>query len=340
MAHDIGQMFYFGSKPWHGLGTKLAQAATIDEALDAGGLDWTVSLVPIVPAGEPQSRIGHRVAVVRDDQPPGSPNRVVGVVHPEFRPLQNGDGARLFDALLGQGARVYHTGGYLRHGEVVWLLAKLPRDILVGKDDPVETYLLFANSHDGSVAIDIRLTTVRVVCQNTLSLALNRKATGKVFRHAHDSSVERLEEEAKAFFDFSVRQCAEAQALFNRLAQRRCDREAFKAFLCGVLPDPARPVTADRNLAVLRAYETRMENLRATRKEVERLFRDGVPHLKLTPAGETLWGAVNAVTAWIDHVQPIDGDRYAHVLLGNGDKLKTRALVQATALCEQLAGAA
>jgi hypothetical protein len=164
--------------------------------------------------------------------------------------------------------RVYHTGGYLRHGEVVWLLAKLPREIRGRGREPVETYLLFANSHDGSVAIDIRPTTVRVVCQNTLSMALNRQATGKVFRCAHGRSVERL------------------------------------------------------------------QTLRQTRHEVEEIFRTGIPARKITPVGENLWGAVNAVTAWVDHQQRVDGDRYAHALLGSGDKLKTQALFQARSLCE------
>ena len=333
MAHDIGRMFYYGEVPWHRLGNQLSQAATLDEAMRAGGLEWTVSLVPIVPAGEPDSSIEHRVAVVRDDRAPGDAGRVVGVVHPGFRPLQNRDGAQIFDALLGQGTRVYHTGGYLRHGEVIWLLAKLPVDILVGGTDPVEPYLLFTNSHDGSVAIDIRLTTVRVVCRNTLSLALNNKAKGRIFRHAHDGSYALLKQEAKAFFDFSIAQCEETQALFTRLAAKKCDAAAFKAFLRALLPDPARPVTADQNGAVRKAYETRMENLCAARKEVEAVFRDGIPQREILPAGETWWGAVNAVTGWVDHLQPVAGDRYAYALLGSGDKLKSAALTRAVDLC-------
>ena len=89
----------------------------------------------------------------------------------------------------------YHTGGYLKNGEVIWLLARLPSDIRVRGDDILETYLLFTNSHDGSVAIDIRLTTVRVVCQNTLSLALHQQdMLGKVFRRAHHGSYALLQD--------------------------------------------------------------------------------------------------------------------------------------------------
>ena len=150
MPHNIGQMFYYGDRPWHALGNELDQPANLREALAAGGLDWEVELVPIVPAGEPRSGIVHRMAVVRKDRQPGEKGRVIGVVHPDFRPLQNREGAEIFDALLGQGSRIYHTGGLLKNGEVIWLLAKLPGDIQVRGDDVLETYLLFTNSHDGS----------------------------------------------------------------------------------------------------------------------------------------------------------------------------------------------
>lgn len=88
MAHNIGQMFYVGEHPWHTLGQKLKQAATLEEALVAGGLDWEVGTVPIVPLNEPTARISHRVAVVRSDRKPGETGRVVGVVHPGFEPLE------------------------------------------------------------------------------------------------------------------------------------------------------------------------------------------------------------------------------------------------------------
>ena len=214
MAHNIGQMFYVGELPWHTLGQKLKQAATLEEALVAGGLDWEVGTVPIAPLNEPNSRISHRVAVVRSDRKPGETGRVVGVVHPGFEPLQNRQGALMFDALMGQGKRIYHTGGYLKNGEIIWLLARLPNDIRVRGDDVLETYLLFTNSHDGSVAIDIRLTTVRVVCQNTLSLALHTGGAGKVFRRAHNGSYALLKLAARQFFEFSTRQSREAESLF------------------------------------------------------------------------------------------------------------------------------
>ena len=327
MAHNIGQMFYFGELPWHELGNKLEHPATLEQALVAGGLDWEVGTVPIMPVGEPDSLITQRVAVVRTDKNPGEAGRVVGVVHPGFQPLQNREGAAMFDALMGQGQPIYHTGGYLKSGEIIWLLAKLPGAIRVRGDDVLETYLLFTNSHDGSVAIDIRLTTVRVVCQNTLSLALHKRGTaGKVFRRAHNGSYDLLKEEAKSFFAFSVQQTKEAEQLFIRLAEKMCSKEDFQGFLKKLIPDTSKPATANQNPAVLRGYETRMDSLLATRKEIMDVHLEGIGDRNIAPAENNWWGALNTITAWSDHVQKTENARYAHILLGSGDKLKSAAL--------------
>lgn len=326
MAHEIGEMFYYGDEPWHRLGKRLEKPATLNEALVHGGLDWEVELLPLALAGEADSLAPQRSAVVRKDRKPGEPGRVIGVVHPAFRPLQNREGLELFDSLLGRGERVYHTGGYLRQGEVVWLLARIPVDILLNGADVIQPYLLYSNSHDGSRAIDIRLTTVRVVCQNTLSLALSPQAKQMAFRRGHNGSYALLAEEAKGFFDFVTAQCLQTQALFTRLSQLECDRKAFDRFVRQLLPNPARPSTADRNPAVRRAFETRIAGIEAARQEVAGIFFQGIPALQIDPVGETGWGALNAVTAWVDHQQSIKGDRYAHRMFGSGDALKSAAL--------------
>jgi hypothetical protein len=119
-------MFYVGETPWHGLGERLAQPATLDEALACAELNWAFRSCRSQRRKFRPSFVPHRVAVVRDDLPVGDKNRVLGVVHPDFQPLQNRDGGMLFDRLFDPGARKYHTGGYLKRGEVVWLLARVP----------------------------------------------------------------------------------------------------------------------------------------------------------------------------------------------------------------------
>ncbi len=338
MAHHIGEMFYHGDRPWHGLGTQLEHPANMNEALAAGGLDWEVEMVPLSVASEPDSKVPHRLAVVRKDRKPGEEGRVIGVVHPGFRHLQNREGADLFDSLFGQGERVYHTGGYLKNGEIVWLLAKLPTDIQIQGEDVVEPYLLYSNSHDGSKAIDIRLTTVRVVCHNTLTVALNKNAAGKAFRRAHSGSYKIVAEEAKAFFDVSMKQTKELQAIFQQLAKARCDDAEFEKFLKRLLPYPAKPATAKPGTTVLKTWEKRCINLDANRKQIQAVRRDGIPTQEIAPDSATWWGALNAVTGWVDHVQDIEEDRYAHSMMGQGDQLKTTALNRILKECVKTTG--
>lgn len=328
MAHNIGQMFYYGERPWHKLGIELDHPANLEEALVAGGLDWEVDMIPIVPFDEPNSTIPHRLAVVRTDKSPGEQGRVIGVVHPGYRPLQNRAGAKMFDDLLGQGQGVYHTGGYLKNGEVVWMLAKLPEDIKVRGKDVLETYLLFTNSHDGSLPIDIRLTTVRVVCNNTLTIALEGYGLNKVFKRGHDGSNAIIKAEAKQFFNFAVQQSKKTEELFTRLAKLKCNKADFERFLIKLMPDPRKPITADSNTTVLKSYETRMETVIENRKQVMNVREYGIQSMNITPSDDTWWGALNSVTAWVDHVQTANNDRYAHILLGGGSQMKSRALSQ------------
>lgn len=330
MAHNIGQMFYYGERPWHKLGTKLDKPATIEEALTAGGLDWTVSMMPLVLAGEHQSAAPQRQAIVRDDVLSGQPGRVLGVVHPNFKVLQNRDGAALFDSLFGKGASVYHTGGYLKKGEVVWLMAKLPKSIVLPGEDTLDTYLLFSNSHDGTLPIDIRLTTVRVVCNNTLTLALRKKDQAHVFRRGHSGSYEVIKTEAEAFFKSVLAQQDETQVVMEKLVQAECSDDAFAAFLKLLLPDPTRPATANANKAVERGFDTRTATIAEQRDQIMAVHMNGYkvpdqPKIVISPAEKNWWGGLNSITAWVDHVSEVDGDRYANAMFGGGDRLKTVA---------------
>jgi phage/plasmid-like protein (TIGR03299 family) len=330
MAHEIGEMFWHGEVPWHGLGRELPQPATLEEALCAGGLDWQVELVALQTADGAESHVRQRRAVVRMDLPKDDPRRVLGAVHPNFRLLQNREGAEMFHRLLDLGERRYHTGGYLRNGEVVWLLARLPATIVVNDDDPVETYVLYSNSHDGSQAIDLRLTTVRVVCRNTLSLALGSDST-HAFRRAHRSSSRVIEQEAKKFFEAIRQHIEETQGLFRRLASKRCDDDAFRDFVRALLPDPQAPVNADKKSPQANAHARRLAMLADCRKAVTRIRNEGLAERDLGPDAPTWWGAVNAVTGWVDHVQSVTGARYAHAVFGAGDRIKRTAVEVARA---------
>jgi len=329
MAHLIGEMFYVGVVPWHHLGKRLTTRPGLDEAMRAGGLNWTVSTKPLALAlaQEIPSYVPQRVAVVRDDRGAGEVGRVLGVVHPGYRLLQNRAGLEIFDELLGGGK--YETGGYLRQGEVIWLQAALRKPIQVRKNDKLKTFLLFSNSHDGSRPIDIRLTTVRVVCNNTLSLATRSRELGTFFRRGHNLSLGALKDEAKAFFKQMLEEQTAQQEIIRKMSNTRCDDAAFGRFLATLVPDPKAPANLASNLALAQAYETRLQTAQAARAAIREIRKHGcrqrLTDQPVPPGDGSWWGALNAVTAWVDHVQTVEGSAYAHQLFGAGDTLKSLA---------------
>jgi phage/plasmid-like protein (TIGR03299 family) len=302
----------------------VAQPLTMEQALQAGGLDWKISERDLQTCEDPPSPTTKRKALVRLDREPGDPERVLGVVHLGFKPLQNRDGAQLFDAIFGDGKAVYHTGGYLGSGEVVWLMAKIEKTLTIGEGDLVQPYALFANSHDGSEAFSICLTTVRVVCQNTLKLALREKGLGEQFRRSHQSTFLEHAEAAADFWASTMRQLDRVAESFKGLASATCDDKEFAVFLDRLLPIPPKPRTADRNKAVMKAWDTRVDEAKKARNEIERL-RTEQKGAELKTAHGTLWGALNAVTEYVDHHRECKADRVAYALLGDGMDLKLKA---------------
>ena len=158
-------------RPWHGLGVAVDSPATAAEAITAASLDWRVTTNPVLIRNshthvfEP---IRGKVAIVREDT-----QEVFSVMGDGYEPVQNVDSFSFFDAVIAQGEAMYHTAGSLFGGRKVWILAKLPGDIVVTDTDKIEKYILLSNSHDGSSALRMKFTPIRVVCNNTLGIALS-----------------------------------------------------------------------------------------------------------------------------------------------------------------------
>lgn len=326
MPANVGEMFYYGDIPWHGLGTKLLQPANAFEAMHAGCLNWEVDLIPLETVENPPSPVFRRMAVVRKDRRAGDKGRVLGVVHPDFSPLQNSQGMEIMEALLGKNQRVYQTGGYLGKGEVVWLLARLPRSIQAGPDDPVEPYLLFTNSHDGTSAIDFRLTATRVVCQNTLILAL-RDWSSAIFKRSHHGAYADLEAEAKRFFSMLLKATSELEQQFKAFGAIPFPPDRFKVYTDDLVPLPKPPTRSRQGTLAWNLYEVRLKKAREIRAGIIKVHESGIENQKtIPPAEHNLWGALNAVTAFVDHAQATGKvDRYVHAMFGTGAELKRSA---------------
>ena len=167
-----------GRDAWHGLGARLSQVATAQEAIEAANMGWEVGMREVfiqTPSGQ-FMEVTDKKAVTRLDN-----GKVFGIFSNQYTPLQNRDAFTFFDSVVGAGEAIYHTAGTLAGGSRIWILAKLPGDLKLSDTDVLERYILLANSHDGSLAVTMKPTTVRVVCNNTLSVALGGE-TNKLFR--------------------------------------------------------------------------------------------------------------------------------------------------------------
>lgn len=186
MAANVETMFYVRKTPWHGLGTRVMEAPDSKEALALAGLDWEVIQEPIYT--EKNEAIEGYKANVRD-----SDRKVLGVVSERYKIVQNQEAFAFTDGLLGEGVR-YETAGSLQNGKRVWILARLPQEYIIS-GERITPYLVFFNSHDGTGAIKVALTPIRVVCQNTLNLALT--TAKRSWSMIHTGNIQDKMQEAK-----------------------------------------------------------------------------------------------------------------------------------------------
>lgn len=172
MAHQIETMAYAHEVPWHGIGASVSPDMSDQEMLRAAGLDWTVSKHPmtITVAGEAQEVPGQR-ALVRDTD-----RTILDVVGTHWNPMQNADAMRFFRSFVEAGEARMETAGSLRGGRMIWGLANLGTGFEVSPGDRVQGYLLLASPHESGRSVIARVTTVRVVCANTMAMAMQEQA--------------------------------------------------------------------------------------------------------------------------------------------------------------------
>jgi len=325
MAHNLCtqggkvHMMYVEQAPWHGLGTRLDKPATAAEAIGAAHLDWRVSKKPLYLIDGPNREflVPDRFAVVREDRmdecfdPARQP--VLGVVSDAYTPLQNAEAFEFFDAIVGQDAAIYHTAGALGNGERVWVLAKLPSNMRVVGDDIVDKYLLLVNSHDGSTSVQIRFTPIRVVCQNTLMLALQ---AGPRLRVPHTRDLMRRLQDAQRSLGLIHATFDQMERTFKAMQRVQVSTRRLHDYLSSVFPEPAAP--ADQRV---------FERVRRDRELCRHLFAEGAGS-RMPGVRGTLWAAYNGVTELVDHAgspRLTDQRRLQSAWFGQGYLTKARA---------------
>ncbi|MBM4287815.1 MAG: DUF945 domain-containing protein [Deltaproteobacteria bacterium] len=319
MAHELNiengkaSMMYVGQKPWHGLGTELDKPATAAEAIKAAQLDWEVVKQPLFAIGGSIAlSVPDKFAVVPQYKWGKADCPVFGIVGEDYTPLQNREAFAFFDDIVGQGEAIYHTAGALGKGERVWILAKLPDDIQVVGGDIAEKFLLLSNSHDGESSVQVKFTPIRVVCQNTLTMALSHGPTIRVV-HGRDMH-ERLKYAEKALGLIKSR-FEDIEKSFKGMATVKMTKERVAEYVNLVFPNPP---DLDNEKARKRAERDRAQ--------AWHFFEKGRGNQE-KGVKETLWAAYNGVTEYVDHYRIKSGGerRLQSIWFGNGYHIKARA---------------
>lgn len=326
---------YTGEKPWHGYGTVMEEDQTLDEWILAAGLDYTVIERPILwnpyltqealdnaaAVGLPERQtnyfnfraIPNRKTLVRSDT-----RDVLSVVSNKYKVIQPKKIMHFFESLIKDEGFKMHTAGALADGKRVWALAETGNEFAINGVDRIAAYLLLTTSYDGSSATTAQFTSIRVVCNNTLSFSLSRgeDQNAGVVRVPH--TTEFIPADVKGKLGL-IEGWAQFQDNVIQLTDYRVSkRQAVEFFLelLGVTRDEAADGKQILNVKKLIS------------------FYESAPGSQFVGSKNTTWGLVNAVSYFTDHGRRAqnNGTRFNSAAFGSGALLKKQAFTKALAL--------
>ena len=282
MPANVESLFYVSNEenarfvPWHGLGTSVEEAPTSKEAIELAGLNWKVESKPVF--NEKNEEIPGFIANTRNTD-----GKVFGIVSNRYNIVQNEDAFSFTDSLIGEDVR-YETAGSLREGRTVWLLAKMPeRKILGDKFDP---YICFTNSHDGFGAVKVCMTPIRVVCNNTLNLALS--TANRMWSTRHIGDIQTKLQEAKLTLLHANDYMNELNVTAEKLADKKVTEAEMEAIFDAIYPIKE----DDSNRKKNNVLDLKENFFRCYNMEDIAQFKG------------TAWGVVNAVSDLVCHYAP------------------------------------
>lgn len=310
MSANVETMFYTRTKPWHGLGTMVMEAPTSKAALELAGLDWRV-VQKDLKTGDGIPIPGFKANLRNTD------DQVLGVVTDRYQIVQNEDAFAFTDQLLGEGV-TYETAGSLQNGRRTWLLAKLPQKYIISGDE-ITPYLVFMNSHDGTGAIKAAMTPIRVVCQNTLNLALN--TAKRTWSTNHTGDIKGKMEDARYTLLYADKYMAELGKAIDQLSQMKLsDRQVYE-YIDLLFP------------LIDYATEQQKKNLLRLKEDVKMRYFDA-PDLQ--DVGKNAYRFVNAVSDFATHAKPLrERSNYRESLFGktvDGNPVIDKAYQMVTAV--------
>jgi phage/plasmid-like protein (TIGR03299 family) len=282
-------MFSVRETPWHKLGVIVDQALTAKEALVAAGLNYEVKTGPIFTPDmrEIPTNIGQRV--YRSDN-----DKDLGVVGARYTVIQNEDAFNILDYIIGNDDAKFETAGALGNGEVVWMNAKLQGDDITVAGDRIDPYFLLKNTHDGSGSLKLLLTPIRVVCQNTLNMAIGnpkQKDNSRRFTIKHTRNYDERVKLAKVALGFTQTYFKEFVSTAKALAAQKFTEKQFSELMDQLYPLPEK---AGRGLTIAERERNKMWAA---------FNADDLNNIR-----NTKWGAYNAIADYADHGRESRGD--------------------------------
>lgn len=279
MAHEVETAIYANKPAWHGLGVVFNEKAEdrflhSDEAIKLGGLDWDVELVPIEFNGE---ETGYNL-VVRD-----ADDKVFAAVGPQYQPIQNRQGFAMLDQLIDAGDLKIESAMSLREGKTVVIVARRPEEILIAGEEHIP-YIMCALYHDGTGAAKFLTTPTRVVCANTLAVALDHAQQSYSVRHTINADI-RLAE-ARHALQISYKFTDEFVVMGEELVQAKITDRQLDKFLKSLVEDEKDDGDIKR-----RNNEREREGIKEVYKTADNLGN----------IRGTKWGAFNAVAEYNQH---------------------------------------
>jgi phage/plasmid-like protein (TIGR03299 family) len=322
MAHEITQradgfneMAFVGETPWHGLGQELQEGASIEQWQKAAGLDWTIESSPVTyttgiteanPYGEDVVNFEGQNVLYRSDN-----NMPMSVVSNRYKPVQPAEVLEFFRDLVEESGFKIHTAGTLRGGKRMWALAETGKYAEVCPDDGIGGFLLLSTSADKTLATTARFTTIRVVCNNTLTAATQNGDHCVSLPHSakfdHDKMKLKLGTAVESFGSF--------MEMAKFMQKQKMSIPKAKEFLNALIAPMSQIKDDEYNIADNRAY-----------KKIIALFDEEAKGIELV--GNTKWGMLNAVTEYFDHHAPsrTNDSRLDSTWFGNGERIKNQAV--------------
>ncbi|MDR3410823.1 MAG: DUF932 domain-containing protein [Formivibrio sp.] len=318
MAHLVESMAYVHDTPWHGLGNPLTEHQPIKVWCREAGMDWEIHSSDVLYQAQPVSGSGLLIRSHPDSKVLYRSDTLdpLSVVSPRYKVVQPREVLEFYRDLVSAGGFELETAGVLKGGRKLWALAKTGQETMLKGGDRVKAYLLLATSCDGTLCTTAQFTSVRVVCNNTLRLAVGDRTGAVKVPHSTVFDPAQVKQE----LGLGLSAWDQFLQSIKTLAARPVNRIEAMNYLVEVLGDSDLPLAEQSNQKAL--------------QQVHQLFSGQGMGSSLASANGTAWGLLNAVTEYVDHQRKARSQDYRldSAWFGQGAAIKQRGLEAALKL--------